>query len=173
MKTITPKGELPLSRLDNIMDYSNYPSGHEKFDPQRKNVVGFFKDETKSQEMTVFVGCRSKCYTYKTRGSDTPEKTLKGITKPYKKTIPFEAFRNAIFNMREEHVDQYNIRSRNHVIRLTKLRKKALSGFDDKRHLLPCGIHSYAYGHRKIRIGARTPCEICEELRELRKKNKL
>ena len=40
--------------------------------------------------------------------------------------------------------------SKNHRIYLQDREKKTLSRYDDKRYILPDGIHTLAYGHYKI-----------------------
>ena len=43
------------------------------------------------------------------------------------------------------------LRSKNHQIVVSRVRKVALSIYDDKRYQLNDGIHSLAYGHYKIK----------------------
>ena len=42
------------------------------------------------------------------------------------------------------------IRSYKHIIKTIEINKKCLSGYDDKRYILPNGIHTLAHGHFRI-----------------------
>ena len=52
-----------MKRLAFMMDFSNYPTSHPLYDESRRNVPGFWKDETPGYDEPVeFAGCASKAY---------------------------------------------------------------------------------------------------------------
>ena len=72
----------------------------------------------------------------------------KGIKKPYKKLIKFDHFKKCIQEVLKINVDQVQIRSVNHIIQTQKIKKIALSSFDDKRFMFNCSIHTVPYGSK-------------------------
>ena len=52
-------------------------------------------------------------------------------------------------NFNKVKADMYTIRSQKHQLYTQKLTKIALSTTDDKRFLLPCGIHTVPHGYAK------------------------
>ena len=159
-----------LKKLDDIMDYSNYPPTHPKYDTTNANALGFWKDELQGNTFSEYVGLRSKCYAMQIESkndvlheSKTNSKylksTCKGVRKGYKKTIPFSKFRRCVQTIEQHNVTQYNIQSRMHVVNTVKLRKICFGSFDDKRYLFQCGLHSVPYGSCYIKDAERD--EIC------------
>ncbi len=134
--------------LQEVMDFSNYPSDHKLYDCSRKNMPGLLKNEIPADEITEVVGVRSKTYAIRTKQSMTSR--CKGIKEVTRANIPFDAFVDCVQNIREHSVTQYTIQSKKHVNRLMKCSKIAFSSFDDKRFLL-CGVHSVPYGSSLIR----------------------
>jgi len=139
--------EQALQKLDDIMDFSNYPKDHKLFNNSVKNCTGYLKNEIPDDEITEVVGVRSKCYAIKTK--KTMSSRCKGVKETAKKTIPFEAFVKCVKGSHEENVTQFTIQSKKHQNRLMKCNRVAFSSFDDKRYLL-CGVHSVPYGSALI-----------------------
>ena len=125
----------------------NHPSGIET--GQNKKVAGMFKDEVGGKIIEEFVGLRSKLYSYKLNGED--EKKCKGIKKNViKKNIKFEDYKECLFSRRDQMRKMNVIRSYNHELFSGEVNKFALSATDDKRIILPDGIHTLALGHWRI-----------------------
>ena len=61
-------------------DNSDYPQDSQYFNTTNKKVIGKFKDEAAGMPITVFVGLRSKMYSY-IKDNDKGGKTAKGIKK--------------------------------------------------------------------------------------------
>ena len=79
------------------------------------------------------------------------KRKLKGISKAViKKGIFFQQYKDCLFNQSALYVQQYNLRSFQHVVVSTQATKIALRPFDTKRWILDDGIHSLAHGHWKI-----------------------
>ena len=131
-------------------DNSDYPQDSQYFNTTNKKVIGKFKDEAAGMPITVFVGLRSKMYSY-IKDNDKGGKTAKGIKKNIiKKNITHENYKNVLFNNEQMHHTMKTIRSNKHQLESYELNKVSLSCFDDKRYILEDGIRSYAYGHYKI-----------------------
>jgi hypothetical protein len=137
-----------LKKLKNIIDFSNYPPNHKRYNKNHANALGFWKDELKGETLREYVGLRSKCYALKIKSKKTTylKSTCKGVRKGYKKCIPFSVYKRCIKTIHRHMVTQYNIQSSAHVVSTMKLKKVAFTSFDDKRYLLQCGIHSVPYG---------------------------
>ena len=78
--------------------------------------------------------------------------------------VQFEMFvqilRREIMEFR---VNQYHIKSKSDVLGLTEVNKTAMTCFDDKAFLLPCGLHNLPYGHYRIKkYEGNPPCDICD-----------
>ena len=146
-----------LTKLGSYMDFSNYNSEHDSHSEKNKNALGFWKDEMKGEEIIEFVGVRSKVYCLKT--DQIFSSKCKGIKKSYKKNISFDLFKKAIFNISEVKINQFCLRSKNHIISLVEQDRVAFRSLDDKRYLLDCGLHSVPYGHSRYVINS--VCETC------------
>lgn len=149
--------------LIDIMDFSNYPITHPKHNSQHKNQLGYFKDELCGQKMKKFVSLRAKSYSFITYDNIQTTK-LKGVTKAYRKTIPFYNFLNCLKAYNNTHIKQYHIRSRSHRVTTDEVTRLALSSFDANRYILPCGIHSVPYGSYVIKnVVKNEKCHVCNK----------
>ena len=133
-----------VSRLSDVMDFSNYDPSHPLFSMRRKNLVGLLKNEVPRDTIIKFVGLRSKTYAFKTE-KDKTERKAKGVRRSFQKKIAFPDYEQCLRSVKEVRVKQMNIQSKNHQNMLMEANKVAFSSFDDKRYLL-CPIHSVPYG---------------------------
>jgi hypothetical protein len=151
-----------FDRLSNIFDFSNYPPTAKQYSKKHASKLGYWKDEIQGQRMLEFVGLRSKTYAFLI-GEEGEEKNAtlkskcKGVTKGYKKTIPFQKFKRCIEKFSKVVLQQYHIRASNHIVKTLKVQKTCFSSFDDKRYLL-CAIHSVPYGSKLIKSN----CFFCQ-----------
>ena len=159
-----------LSSISHLMDFANYDPAHPFFNTDRKNVVGFLKNESPRRPIQRFAGVRAKCYSYETgdnegkspRITTTTTSKCKGIAKTFRSTIPFRAYRDAVLNMTQHRVEQFNLQSKAHSIYLMKQNRLAFTSFDDKRYLM-CAIHSVPYGSCLIDEFEKTKeCYFCK-----------
>ena len=158
-----------LDSLSIILDFSNYDSDHPLHNTNRENKLGYWKDELKGRmRLLEFVGLASKTYAMRLAGPDGTERNdskCKGVTKAYRKTIPFEEYKKCVMSKHDVTVTQHVIRSKDHTIRTLKMNRRCFSSFDDKRYILRCGIHSLPYGHHRIKMMAMSKandiCELC------------
>lgn len=79
-------------------------------------------------------------------GGEISTSKCKGVGKAFRRKIPFEEYKKCIDAIAGHRVQYYAIQSKNHVIKTMRMDKQSFSSFDDKRHILPCGIHTVPYG---------------------------
>ena len=150
-----------VKKLADVMDFSNYAEDHPLHSLERKNQVGFLKNEVSRDTITKFVGIRSKTYVFKTLGEKT-ESRAKGVKRCYKRKISFEDFEKCLTSVSEVRVRQNLIVSKKHQNLLVSAEKTAFSSFDDKRYLL-CAIHSVPYGSVLIKKSLKERmCYFCK-----------
>ena len=123
--------------------------------------LGKFKNESIDQ-ITEFVGLRSKLYAYKT-DNDHESKKCKGVKKyVVNKDIIFENYKTCLFGKEIFKRDQNSFRSYFHRTYTEKVNKCALSFNDDKVYIDSNNINTFAHGHYKIDI---TNC-LLKKIRE-------
>lgn len=152
-----------LDKLLPILDTSNYPSEHKYFNLERKNQLGYLKDELPGEDIREVVAVRSKCYGIRT--DNNMHAKCKGVKRQERDRIPFAVFKETVTGDTpvQHEVTQYTLQAKDHINRLLKQRKVAFSSFDDKRHLL-CSKHSVPYGSRIIRLSEETGrCFFCAD----------
>lgn len=155
-----------LTKLKPYMDFSNYPPDHPLFDISRKSQLGCFKDEIHpSKLITEFVGLRAKCYALKIKtcatGMTEDKKVCKGLGKVcIENRLRFSQYKKCLFKKKDFRHYFTTINSKKHNLFTSVKNKKALSGFDSKRFILMCGIHSLAYGSCHINQSG-NGCKIC------------
>ena len=136
-------------KLQPVMDFSNYPVDHPRYNSRFKAIPGYFKDEHASNELKEIVALRSKCYVMSS--TDQESIVCKGVTKAGKQSLDIETYRSCVRDFNQVETTMHNISSKNHVMYTQETRRIALSSTDDKRYLLPCGIHTLPIGHFRIR----------------------
>ena len=145
-----------IELLKDYLDFSKYPHTHPLYNTDRKNALGYWKDELEGAHMRTFVGLRSKVYCLDiTRASGTEKeeenemrRRCKGLKRKFKDKLPMNVFTSCVHTMTRHRVRQVQIRSRDHIVTMSELFRLSLSSFDDKQHLYNCGIHSTPYGSK-------------------------
>jgi hypothetical protein len=142
-----------LRKLEPILDFSNYPTEHPLYNGSRRNEPGYWKDEGPGYDEVIgFAGSQAKAYSVRFRsascGLNTPTTRdvvkCKGVRRGA--SIKFEDHERCVLSMSQHRVAQHSILSKDHIIRTVSFEKRAFSCFDDKRYIMPCGIHTLAYG---------------------------
>jgi len=150
-----------------FMDYSNYPPNHVLYNPDNKSKLGYFKDELSGLfTCKEFVGLKAKCYALKLENNETKEfkekKVCKGLGKiAINNRLRFKHYKNCLFKGIPKRFDFHVIRSRKHLVTTARLNKKAISHFDSKRWIHPCGLHSDPYGSIFIKPKRVLYCPKC------------
>lgn len=151
-----------VQKLSHIIDFSTYSEDHPLYDASKKKKVGIMSNECPHDELTAFVGIRSKSYAIKT-ASQQMKSRAKGVSKRYKDKISFEAYKKCIDNIEAVTVRQMNLQSKNHRTFLIESRRVGFSSLCDKRHIFVCGKHSCPYGSILIEYEKRTgQCYFCD-----------
>lgn len=136
-----------MQKMSPYFDFSNYPPQNSLYSKKHEKALGFFKDELGGKKsISKFCGLRSKCYAM--LFADKTEKlTCKGVGKTIvKNKMHFSQYLKVLKTNCVLRETFPVIESSNHQISTVQRRKKALSNFDSKRFILPCGIHSYPFG---------------------------
>ena len=135
-------------------DFSGYPAGHALFGDENKMVVGKMKDEAGGKIITEFVGLRPKMYSYLTEldeGTIKEAKRAKGIQRAAMTDVRHANYLAQLHEAAENYVNVRRIGQKHHRVFTVESVKRGLCAFDDKRYLLPDGIHTLAHGHYNIR----------------------
>ena len=139
----------PFTKLESILDSSNFSPSHPLFRTDRKSQLGYFKSEVGDKKIEKFVGLRSKCYAFQTETGEVDLK-CKGLSKNFKAQLGITHFERCLQEITMVEATQKLLRSKNNQIQLIHQRKTVLSSFDDKHFLLNCGICSVPFGSRYI-----------------------
>ena len=132
-----------------LLDLSDSPETHFLHDKSNKKVPLTMTDELQGKILTEIVCLRSKLYSIQFEGG--VKQRAKGIQKSVKKTLHHDLFKSCLFDNQSERKSMTQLRSTNHQIVVNRMKKIALSCFDDKRYLLEDGLRSLAYGHYSLR----------------------
>ena len=131
-------------------DLSDYPKENELYDPKNKKVIGKFKNESINQ-ITEFVGLRSKLYSYTVDSESKCKNKCKGIKRSVvKNEIKTSDYVHTLETHEPKFVHQNGIRSYEHELFSETQYKKALSWCDDKVYICDNDINCFNYGHYKI-----------------------
>lgn len=168
-----------LKALGSNFDFSNLPKSHELFDDSNRARLFRFKEELGLKPILRYVGLASKvyclqiacCHSFTTccRCSDQDESNqkemkfseklvCKGSSKFSMNNITFNDYFSCLNEQIPKHVQDYRIVSKKQILTTNYIQKMAFSGFDDKRYLLDCGIHSYPYDGGNIDVCCNESC---------------
>ena len=148
MSLFCPKGYTEsFKKISKHFDFSNYDPSHPFYSKKNEKALGFFKDELKGKiSATKFCGLRSKCYAIQFE-NNTQKLVCKGIGRTVvNKNMHFDQYYDVLMNTKTVRETFPVIESKKHSLSTVLRKKKALSNFDSKRFILPCGIHSYPHG---------------------------
>jgi hypothetical protein len=133
----------------NLFDTSNYAKEHILYDKTNNKVIGKFKNES-TEQITEFVGLRSKLYAYKTDDNEDHKK-CKGVKRNViANKIKFENYKHTLVSRQDFNIKQNTFRSYKHVIYTETIEKVALSSCDDKCYINNNNITTMTLGHYKI-----------------------
>ena len=139
--------ELKTLKQD-FLDTSNLPLGHPlNYPPHNKGRLGFFKDESAGDPITEGIFLKPKAYSIRVASGKTI-KRAKGVSRyVVEQNLTHDCYKKVL----QDSVDIYEscrqIQPHNFVNFTVEQRKKALSAFCDKRHMID-EIRSVPYGYQ-------------------------
>jgi hypothetical protein len=140
---------LPAMMNDGLLDTSNYPRDHPFHSNTYKARLGCVKDEGEGEIFKEWVLLRPKCYSMITM-KEHEHKRAKGIQRC---VVANEMKHSNFLAVHKEGKDDFRdvrrFSSTAHSISTIQQRKKALTGWEDKRAWISPN-HSVAYGHYSL-----------------------
>ena len=147
------KNEDPFEVIKNnkdLFDLSEYSKDSPLYDPTNKKVIGKFKNESVEQ-ITEFVGLRSKLYAYSVDEETKDHKKCKGVKKyVVNQNLTLDLYKNVLHSRKSHEVKQNGFMSKKHEVFTLSQNKIALSATDDKVYICENNIDTYNHGHYKI-----------------------
>src|SRR5690606_18413503 len=130
-----------------FLDTSNLPTNHPLcYPPFNKGKLGFFKDESAGDPIIEGIFLKPKAYSIKTASGKTI-KRAKGVSKyVVNQNLTHDRYKKVLQESIEIYETCKQIRPRNFINFTVEQRKKALSAFCDKRHMID-EIRSVPYGY--------------------------
>ena len=122
-----------FNSLTQHIDTSNYPRSHPLYSAVNKAKLGCFKDETAGQTLEEMILLRPKMYSMKYKDTDTSIKRAKGISRHIVRDMKHKTYREAFEEKKTTQVQMTILRSKQHTIKTTTFKKRALSAWEDKR----------------------------------------
>ena len=130
-------------RLNNYLDFSNFPPSHSKYNTDNKFKLGFLKIDTSDKLIHSFLAIRKKSYClYTSLPGQKPVRTtkLKGVKKSAFSKILLSDYKKTILGSAIKRVNVSKIAKSRHNLYLTNERKIALNSFDSSSLYKTCGI---------------------------------
>ena len=125
----------------------------------------YVQDESKYvAHITEFVGLKPKCYAYRTAALGGGQvKKAKGISKRLiQRDFSVKLYKCCLDEVRRFRTTSVRLQATSDLrMTLLRQRKLALTAFDSKRYISPCGIHTLALGHWRLRNGQYDTCHVC------------
>lgn len=151
-----------LLEHEEYFDRSAYPTYHFLHCEKRKRELGRFKDIHAEGHIMEMIALRSKMYAVKIQAlhdhvSHSIDLKAKGVSKTTMKDVDFKSYVTTLQDCQVTKHTFKQIRSFKHHLVTKTTTKVGLCSYDDKRYLLPCGLHSYAYGHLLAKKNAKCP----------------
>ena len=138
-----------------LYDTSNYLPEHLLFSKTNAKVLGKIKDECALTPAVEFVGLRPKIYSLLMADSKE-KKTAKGVSKTViRKTLRHRNYKEVLEMGCPILASMWQICAHLHQLYMQKVRKVALSAYEDKRYVLDYCVHTLAHCHYKTRGGYR------------------
>jgi len=125
--------ELKHGAIANYLDTSNFPHDHPCFNGERKGQLGLLKSETGARLIKEVVILKPKMYSVLME-DDSYMTRSKGIPSCHQRVLTHQAFKDALNGDASRRVDCFNIRNVKGQICTTRVTKRTLSRFDDKRY---------------------------------------
>jgi hypothetical protein len=146
-----------LLKHKHLFDFSNYPTSHPCYDLTNKLKLNCMKDEMAGAVISEAVFLRPKVYSIQVHEAENIKKA-KGLPKKTVKLFRHNDYKKALFCETLKQEKFHRIHARSHKVFLRKEMKIGISAYADKRYYFgKCGILSYAYGHKNIKVKRSAP----------------
>jgi hypothetical protein len=131
--------------LKDAMDLSNYPRSSPLYYPKNEKILGKFKDEKAGKVITEFVALSPKMYSIRTH-DDKDIHRVKGVGCGVE--LKHQNYLDALYKEGQfyQECSFKNIHNKDHKLMTSLFQKRALSGYETKRHWINV-VESRAYGH--------------------------
>jgi hypothetical protein len=94
--------------------------------------------------------------------SEVDKKVCKGLGRvAIKNSLKFDHYKSSLLQGLYHRFDFHSIISKKHKVATMRLKKRAITHFDSKRWIFPCGIHSAPYGSKSSIQKNRFICKKC------------
>ena len=150
-----------ILECEHFFDRSSYPKHHFLHSDSRKQQLGLFKDVHAGDVITELVALRSKMYAVRML-KDQDDLKAKGLKRHLVKDLTVDRYHQCLMQCETTHHTYKQIRRFKHHLVTQKSSKVGLSPYEDKRYVLPCGIHTLAYGHYRINDTQPIECNLCD-----------
>ena len=143
----TPDLYQDMGRMGDWFDTSNYPRDHPLYSAENAKVLGKFKDELAGVPGAEFVGLRPKMYSLlDAQGQE--KKTAKGVARTIiRKQLKHQQYKEVLQEGGRTIAESLRIQPQGHRLFTQRVRKTALSAYEDKRYIEADGRTTYAHGH--------------------------
>ena len=159
-----------LKSIEHEMDFSNCGPDHPLYSTERKMIPGCLKDDTCGKQVTEVVALKSKCYVFATEDGKESSK-CKGVKRSIiKRDLHLDLYKMCLTHACKLRVSSSRLQCRNYRMFLLRTRKVALSSYESKRYVMPCGKCTVPYFSAYLSTGA-TRCPKCGTTVEEMKQN--
>ena len=176
-----------LSHIASTLDMSNLYPDHALHSKTNQSKLYHMKLEMAADRIIGFVGLGPKSYSLlitpdeQQRSCDSKKaedaglkynpsyhirtdglgelKKAKGVASAAISELNFTLYLKTLLDEKCLYKSFMCLKSENHVIHKTQIRKKALSPLDTKRHIMNCNVHTVPYGHYKLDTDLTCSCD--------------
>lgn len=131
-------------------DTSDYHRDHPAYSDKNKKVFGKIKDEYNGRIVVEFVGLRPQMYSILKADGHEKRKAKVVSNCPRNNALTRKSYVRALFNKRIKYVTVRQIRSRNHEVFTTEIKKIGLSPCDDKCYVLDNRVSTLVFSYHRI-----------------------
>jgi hypothetical protein len=137
-----------------VMDFSFLPKTHPYYSDKLKGVAGLLKDDNMKNGLYRLIDrvvlLTKKGYAIKFFESEEDKLKMKGIKRPFLKTLNFDAYYNTLFDKQVTRLNVNCLRSKDLQIQNVTINKLALTPACNSRYVLDDLINTLPFGHFAI-----------------------
>ena len=138
------------TKLNHIMDYSNYPPTHPFYSAANRLVPGLWKEEWGGATLDVFVGLKPKMYSLHVAHypkHESGKQTAKGISQQFKrKYLSHATYEQTILKQEYLHTPTVRIQRKRMELNTVEEKKVSLNNFNDKKMVTGIRDANHSFG---------------------------